>query len=296
MRESRSRALLLGFLCVVTFAGNGFGWGREGHMMVCEIAFGLLDAPHQAEVKRLTATYRQPGGAAIASFTDGCVFPDAARGSAKDGKPGFEHFNQFNDWHFINVPRDTDDINAADCHDDCVLTGIDFHAAALHNATTDQDRAEALFFLGHWVGDVHQPLHVSFADDLGGNSIKPINGGFYTKSGNLHSVWDSGIIMNLIGNDGWRIYADKLRANITPADQATWLAEPPLEWAQESYRLTTTPKAQYCKWTSGSCLALHNTRTLTSSYQTLFGDDVDQRLQQAGARLADQIRKNMVLP
>jgi hypothetical protein len=293
MRESR--ALLLGFLCVIAFTGNGLAWGRDGHMMVCEIAFGLLDAPHQAEITRLTAAYRQPGGTHMASFTDGCVFPDAARASANDGVAGFEHFKQFNNWHFINVPRGTDDIDAADCHDDCVLTGIDFHSAALHNATTDQDRAEALFFLSHWLGDVHQPLHVSFADDLGGNNIKPIAGGFY-KSGNLHSVWDSGIIINLTVTDGWRLTADRLRAAITPADEATWLSQPPLEWAQESYRITTTPKTQYCKWTSSSCLAIARPRVLTSAYQTLFGDDVEQRLQQAGARLAEAIRKNMVLP
>jgi hypothetical protein len=281
---------------MLAFAGNGLAWGREGHMMVCEIAFGLIDKPHQAEIQRLTSAYRQPGGAAIKSFTDGCVFPDEARGKAKDGVAGFEHFNQFNNWHFINVPRDTDDIHIADCKNDCVLTGIEFHAAALHNATTDQDRAEALFFLGHWVGDVHQPLHVSFADDLGGNNIKPINGGFYIKSGNLHSVWDSGIILPLIVTDGWRIFADALREGITPADQATWLTKPPLEWAQESYRLSTTPKLQYCKWTSTTCVAKSQTRTLGAPYQAEFADDVEMRLQQAGARLADEIRKNMVLP
>jgi S1/P1 Nuclease len=40
--------------------------------------------------------------------------------------------------------------------------------------------------VGHWVGDIHQPLHVSFVDDRGGNNIR-VSG---QCAGNLHATWD----------------------------------------------------------------------------------------------------------
>ena len=66
----------------------------------------------------------------------------------------------------------------------------------------DAERAEAMILLGHWIGDIYQPLHVGFSDDRGGNSIhvkrgpkqgqsdKPCKVGSY----NLHSVWDNCVV------------------------------------------------------------------------------------------------------
>jgi len=61
-----------------------------------------------------------------------------------------------------------------------------------------EQQTEALKFLVHFVGDVHQPLHCGFTTDYGGNSLK----GYYesTKT-NLHAVWDDGIIETRITNN-----------------------------------------------------------------------------------------------
>ena len=53
------------------------------------------------------------------------------------------------------------------------------------------ERTEALKFLIHFVGDIHQPLHVSHARDRGGNDIKVE---FFHDRTNLHRMWDSGLI------------------------------------------------------------------------------------------------------
>ncbi|KMZ75437.1 hypothetical protein ZOSMA_114G00340 [Zostera marina] len=57
-------------------------------------------------------------------------------------------------------------------------------------------------FLAHFMGDIHQPLHVSFADDEGGNSIIVH---WYRRKSNLHHVWDVSIIetamKDFYGND-----------------------------------------------------------------------------------------------
>jgi hypothetical protein len=65
--------------------------------------------------------------------------------------------------------------------------------------TTTDDKAKlaALKFLGHWIGDLHQPLHVSFEDDRGGGRV--------LTSGpcglNLHAVWDGCIVAMKLGSD-----------------------------------------------------------------------------------------------
>jgi hypothetical protein len=180
------------------------------------------------------------------------------------------------------------------CAGNCVLTGISTHSGDLKTGTTDQKRAEGLIFLGHWVGDIHQPLHVSYKDDQGGNLIKPITGGFYpipTKPPpnpqlKLHAVWDSSIIRKTIAGPGWLAFANGLHAKITAAQKTAWLASTPLEWAQESYDITTLPDVQYCKKTNTGCEAFGHGRVLKKPYQDEFEDDVELRLEQAGTRLA----------
>jgi hypothetical protein len=268
-------------------------WGPDGHRIVCRIAYQLLDAPRQAEINRLTRVYRTPDNRGFGFFTDGCLFPDDARVKAQNGQSGWERFARFSDWHFLNVPRTARELEAGDCNHNCVLEGITTHSDALRSGPTDKDRAEALFFLGHWVGDIHQPLHISYKDDKGGNDISPINGGFYS-SRNLHAVWDSGILVKAVGTVGWRIYADRLAASITPAEKAAWSGSEPIAWAQESYNLATRSQALYCAWrnldTSPTCARITRARTLAQPYQQEFEDDVAQRLQQAGARLAELLR------
>ena len=55
---------------------------------------------------------------------------------------------------------------------------------------TKEERVEALKFLIHLAGDLHQPLHVSRARDRGGHDIAVE---FVDNKTNLHRVWDSGL-------------------------------------------------------------------------------------------------------
>jgi hypothetical protein len=295
------RAMVLGLVAAALFTSSAFAWGQEGHKTVCRMGFFLLDEAHQDEVMRLTRAYKRPDGTSMTSFADACVFPDEARANAVKDMEGWQIYSPFNSWHFINVPRDTVKITeAADCGESgCVLTGIAHHSAALRDATTDQQRAEALIFLGHWVGDIHQPLHVSFADDQGGNKVQPITGGFYDRPTdkyptNLHSVWDTKIIDKARGNRLWQMWADKVAKQITPVNRALWNDDPPVEWAEESYAVTTMPQVDYCDWHGGSCQASTDTsRSLTAEYQDEFQETVQTRLMQAAVRLAEAITKNL---
>lgn len=285
---------------VLGYAQDASAWGPDGHRIVCRIAFQLLDAPRQQEINRLTGKYRRPNnGEGFTFFTDGCLFPDEARQKARDNLKGWDKFDPFDAWHFLNVPRTAHLVAESHCNANCVLTAIARHADLLRTSTTDEARAEALFFLGHWVGDIHQPLHISYSDDRGGNNITPIDGNFY-ESSHMHSVWDSGIIGKLVGQNGWRLFADRLAREITPPENDTWIASQPLAWAQESYVLATRLGAQYCAWRNvagaQTCSSIPHGRTLGQAYQDEFRDEVVQRLQQAGARLAELLRRQLVLP
>jgi hypothetical protein len=299
MKAARWSPLALVACLTLLVAPDASAWGPDGHRMVCRIAFQLLDTGRQQEIVRLTAAYRRPnGGSGFAFFTDGCMFPDEAREKARDNVSGWEKFAPFDSWHFLNVPRTTHLVTDGHCNSNCVLTGIARHSDLLRTAKSDADRAEALFFLGHWVGDTHQPLHVSYSDDLGGNSIQPIHGDFYVAT-RMHGVWDTGIISRMVGPEGWRLFADRLAREITPAENDTWIASTPITWAQESYMLTTRPATQYCAWrTDGgmpACSRIAQERTLAQPYQDEFRDDVMVRLQQAGARLADLLRRHLAV-
>jgi hypothetical protein len=301
------RRFLAALLLLVVCAPSAFGWGQEGHRIVCRIAYQSLTPAEQAEVDRLTKAYETPPDTKlkIGAYPDACIFPDEAR-TQERGLPKsnttspWRHFKPFADWHFINVDRNVWTIPEEACQDDCVLTGITTHAAMLKNGATDQERGEGLFFLGHWVGDVHQPLHVSYANDQGGNKVVPVTGGFYPVSKdfplNLHAVWDGAIIRKAIVKMGWRAYADQLEQKITDTQKARWVTATPLDWAQESYDLTTLGDVEYCRKANSKCAAFGTGRELTADYQTEFLDDVELRLQKAGVRLAALIHAGLAKP
>ena len=118
--------------------------------------------------------------------------------------------------------------------DRCVVSAILNDTRDLALSLDVGDQLRLLKSLGHWVGDIHQPLHVSFDDDRGGNLVA-IAG---PCKANLHAVWDNCIIEKKIALD----YADvagRLRAEITDVERAHWIPRiidtaAVVAWANES--------------------------------------------------------------
>lgn len=305
------RFFAIALFLVTAFAGQAFAWGGDGHVTVCRIAFlELHDVPGvQQRIEALAALYRDPDGNPVAGFAEGCKFADFARGQVDDPEKKTVwamEFSQFDSWHFLNVSRETFAISPADCKEDCILKGIAHHTKGVAMpGLSENQHAQALLFLGHWLGDIHQPLHISFSDDRGGNSVLLTKDSFYERFKprpgeqerpmNLHSVWDGRIIAKLRGETPVEQFAQDLRNAITDAQRTQWLTGTPLDWAQESYDITTTPGVEYCKWRltakGQSCAPDSEERRITAAYQDKFDDVVKLRLQQAGVRLAAQLRK-----
>ena len=135
---------------------------------------------------------------------------------------------------------------------------------------TASEKTDALKFLVHFVGDVHQPLHVSRAKDKGGNDIKVE---FFHNRTNLHRLWDSGLTRRT--KKSWSVYAAELQQAITHEQLKAWSSTDPVEWATESYRLALS-----------HAYAIPGDGQLGQAYFDRCIPVVNQRLAMAGVRLA----------
>ena len=261
-------------------------WGEDGHRVVCQIAYDELTEAARAEVDRLLAL-----DADFDSFAESCLFADEP-----------ERIRWMD--HFINLPRSTAAITTRDCPlaDSCVLSAIDGDVAILRNPLAgDADRLRAMKLLGHWVGDAHQPLHVSFQDDRGANSIA-IAGD--DPDANLHGIWDYEILAASFGNDYRRIAAE-FRNGISDAMRAQWRHDSAIEWVNESLQITIAAATRYCVMQQGACWYTKDNMlldrdetwrrmTISDAYLRKHGPTVRLRLQQAGVRLAEILNGSFV--
>ena len=179
------RLLPLQIFMLILMPSLAFGWGETGHRVVCQIAYEELQPDARAELDRLMSL-----DPAFDSFAESCLFADTPeRIRWRD--------------HFINLPRSAKSITTDECPiaDTCVLPAIRNDVAIVRDeASSDADRWLAVKLLGHWVGDVHQPMHVSFMDDRGANS-NVVDASIEMEYPSLHAVWDYLIISRNLGDD-----------------------------------------------------------------------------------------------
>ena len=192
-------------------------WSEFGHRLVGELAWRQLSPGARAQVDELLRGEAEPTLAGVAAW------PDTIR-----ELPGYEHTGPF---HYvrINDPACVFE-RARDCRDEsCVVGAIERYRAVLADRSRPRaERAEALKFVVHFVGDVHQPLHAGHRADKGGNDFQINLGGEGT---NLHSVWDYHVLRSAnLDFDGW---VAKLA---TPP--AVPMRSSPAQWAEASCRAT----------------------------------------------------------
>ncbi|HEX8448230.1 MAG TPA: S1/P1 nuclease [Allosphingosinicella sp.] len=267
-------------------------WGQGGHYTVCELGYLNLTPAAQYEVDRLVAHDGR-----FESFTETCTFADNPVTRATE--------------HYTNYLRTQRRIGRR-CPDGrpCLLGAIDRDLAVLRSdSASDSDKALALLYVGHWFGDLHQPLHNSFADDLGGNKIAapgPCTGKY---PASLHSVWDSCVVDRRIFGPGTdrlaraRAAARLLDAPITARQRRRWVRSEPWEWARESYRITRARRTGYCIRKAGACRYSEDRQTFAEgdpqrslpvgeAYLDRARPVVEARLRRAGIRLAYALNRS----
>jgi hypothetical protein len=260
------RRILLAMLFLGSFCGNALAWGDTAHQVICEVAFRLAKPATQFEIQRLI---NSDPTAKFPDFSESCVLPDHPRIRARE--------------HFLNLPRDSAGLASDNCPlaQNCVLTAIigDFKIVSSKNEP-DAKRLLALESLGHWVGDIHQPLHVSFEDDQGGNKIS-VTG----CARNLHAVWDSCLVDYAVGSDVVKA-ATSMMATVTPDMLIQWANSSPRDWANETFAIAEALTTRYCVMYGQSCDPLSESMTITTEYLESNKLVVREQLQKAAVRLA----------
>ncbi len=241
-------------------------WGELGHKIVCEIAYRLATPAARAEVRRLIALdprYKDKG------FSESCVWADDPR--TRDTE------------HYVNLARDKTTIASLICpFQPCVLAAIGSDRKKLADKSkSDPLRLVALKYLSHWVGDVHQPVHVSLRGDSGGNAIGVSGECTY----DFHNTWDTCLVEKAVGTDV-RVAATALINAIPPGMQDQWKQGGTLDWARESFAITLAPKTKYCVQQGSLCKKPTADVEIDSDYVKDHAPIVRERLTQAGVRLA----------
>jgi len=216
------------------------------------------------------------------TFADLCTWADQVR--------PLKQYRSVASWHYVNVARDASSVNYDKCVTGCLLTAIETHIGLLQQTELSPwPRLQSLMFLSHWIGDLHQPLHVSFFEDLGGNRTQ-VTG--YDDCANLHGVWDF-CLVSTTGKSRSDLLVELLALpGAEGFDQGTALS-----WAQESMDLVTHPRVQYCRKSEVGCAPWSTQRyALSPDYQAINWPVAKLRLAQAGYRLAGLMNTLMAAP
>ena len=251
------RQLFLSLALLAVLPLRLWAWGVEGHRAIGNIAEHYLTDKARREVAALLGTQ---------TLTLVSTSPDEMR--------ALPEYKETGPWHFVNTPLGLPHdqyVSAIKAQPEAnAYNVLLLKIKAMHDpALTREQRAEALIYVVHLVGDIHQPLHTGRAEDQGGNKILVTYRGQPT---NLHALWDSG----LLDYQGLTYTEMGAQYSAVPAPQRkAWQASEPTEWLFESYTLATQLYAEVAQNPSPDF-----------RYYPAHADALKLRIQQAGIRLA----------
>ncbi|PHR10978.1 MAG: S1/P1 Nuclease [Aequorivita sp.] len=147
-------------------------WGKTGHRVVGEIAERYLNKKTEKEISKLLNGHSL---AFVSNYAD-----DIKSDRQYDG---------YKPWHYVNFPFG--EKYEAHHHNEKgdIIQGIEKCISVLKNNNSPKE--EKIFYLKmlvHFMGDLHQPLHIGLEDDKGGNDFQVR---WFSDGTNLHTVWDS---------------------------------------------------------------------------------------------------------
>jgi hypothetical protein len=203
-------------------------WGSLGHRTVGAIAMANVKPTTRAAIRDLLRHQREldTPQCRMGTIEDASTWPDCIKGERW-------RFAYTNSWHYHDQPIcGTFDLKAH-CRDgNCATAQIERNARLLADRKLAPVlRLEALSFVVHFVGDVHQPLHVGENEDMGGNAIKADYG--EAPGRNLHSIWDGVLAERAITS------ARTPLVRVYTAQEKAALATGTLEdWERESWQIS----------------------------------------------------------
>jgi hypothetical protein len=267
-------------------------WGPSGHRIVAIIAEQRLSPAAREKIRQLLLDGKY-------SIVDISSCADQIRGNSTDlmcRSLAGEVPSTNGLWHYIDIPVPTKakTLDAFCKEENCVTARINSFSEILRTSKDDAKRRQALLFLVHVVGDIHQPLHAAErACDHGGNS-EHVNfslDGQKESNVTLHHVWDSSELELLMKHENItddRVFAGILMAGIKPAEASKWARASADQMAWESYKLAVSkvyrgiPLQNFCDNQNPAPLLTD----LAAAYQNDGTKVVREQLTKAGVRLA----------
>jgi hypothetical protein len=268
--EVHMRRGLVAFIFLICTPNLGLAWGELGHRTVAEIAGRYLSTRTAAEVQDLLG-----GGPHV--MVEVANWADAIRDSG--GRLEETYY-----WHVVEIPPDGVRYDRTrDCkNDNCIVEKIKEFAHVFGDRKAARPlRVEALQFLIHFLGDIHQPLH----------AFAPFNHprGAWVRIGEttdkIHLWWDNEFVDEL-GFDSNEL-ANRLTAQITVDDRKKWERGTSEDWANESFQITHDFAARHAllgvRW---DAVSEDKPIILPISVLNEVKPIIAQRLKMAGVRLA----------
>jgi hypothetical protein len=250
------------FGCIATPV---FAWGAMGHRLVGDLASDELTPAARKAVAELLAGEKEPTLGSIASWADDVRANDPVLG--KKSAP----------WHYVGIHSPACAyVPPVDCPDgNCVVGAIEAQAAILADRQQSlAARRQALKFVVHFIGDAHQPLHANNREDKGGNVVQlriPAPSG--EKGGNLHSLWDSGLIQHT-GLDEAGYHARLRQLPLAVDIPAHALPPQAATWVETACRISARPGLYPAS------------PAIDEAYYAAWTPLVDEQLRRAGTHLA----------
>lgn len=232
-------------------------WWEQGHHAVAALAWNRLGPAARAKARDLLAGD---------DFIQVSTWADSIRPFRRESGP----------WHYVNVPiwapRYDPDTHCPG--GDCVIGAIEkFRKVLADESASAHDRGEALRFVIHFVGDLHQPLHAGDRSDRGGNDTKVYRNGRET---NLHAIWDGAVVEMLATNQAGLIARlQASMATVPPETLAAWSQDPVMVWAEEGRNISRD-----------HAYRLPSDGTIDTEYLIAKREVVETALLKAGVRLA----------
>lgn len=257
MKNYTSQLVLVSSLIVLSYSPAAFSWGKTGHRIVGEIAQRNLEAKTLKGIKALA------GDDDLSRLSN---WPDEIRSDPK--------MVYTSSWHYVSIPTGKTYWDQKRNKEGDVIEALyRFEDTLRDPKAKKEEKLDALKFLVHMAGDLHQPLHVGLAEDRGGNSIRVK---WFKSESNLHTVWDEELID--FEKLSFTEYANYLN-HYSKDEKKEWEKGSFIDWAKESQDLR--PKV-YDLPEGGS---------LSYEYNYKVKPLVEQRLKQGGLRLAYVLNK-----
>ena len=202
-------------------AAPAAAWGPVGHRITAQIAQDNVSGQTRARIAQILGHEELPEAA---------TWPDEQRSNPD----AFWQTTSY-PWHFVTIPVGQAPEHLEHPSEGDAETALESFTAVLRDpVASPEDKARALRFVVHIVGDLHQPLHVGKPGDRGGNDVKvrwfddPV-------VQNLHWVWDEGMIRRQ--ELSFSEYAARLEARMTAEQVVAWWNVEPDTWMAESAAL-----------------------------------------------------------